>query len=518
MLFPLFLCRYAPIILCMNTTNDICDEVRVCKADIDETAEAACKEDMADAETARKFFGIAYLYPWQRMVIANILDAAEEGERGNQIVLLPTGAGKSLCFMIPALLLNGPTLIIYPLLALMNDQKRRLDEAKLDTVVFRGGQSEDERKECFERIAKGARFILANPEVLQNQSLLKHLTLCRIAHIAIDEAHCVCEWGDSFRPAYLELGKIIKELGCKTVTAFTATASDTVLNRVAEVLFAHDVHIVRGETDRPNIHYSVHRCASKIPALIECIMREKRPAIVFCASRSRTKELALILRDFLYRKGERDTVRFYHAGLTREEKAETEQWFYPKKDAILVSTCAFGMGVDKKDIRTVIHYDAPSTAEAYVQEAGRGGRDGESARAVLLWSRQDKERSDKQSSEKGERYAVLSDFAEALTCRREVLLKALGEENCVCSGCDICEKMAQHTAEDAESFMRFLHKNRKRYRLKESLSVFSFYKNRMCAKTFGVHIYDEQSVSDMLYELVKSGRVDKKKVFIRAGG
>lgn len=485
----------------MDIANDICGKIN--GTDIDETAEAA-----------RKFFGITYLYPWQRMVIANILEAAEEGERGNQIVLLPTGAGKSLCFMIPALLLDGPTLIIYPLLALMNDQKRRLDEANLDSVVFRGGQTDEERKDCFERIEKGARFILANPEVLQNQSLLKHLAGCRIAHIAIDEAHCVCEWGDSFRPAYLELGRIIRELGCKTVTAFTATASDTVLNRVAEVLFAQDVHIVRGETDRPNIHYSVYPCASKIPVLIECIMREKRPAIVFCASRSRTKELALVLRDFLYRAGEHDTVRFYHAGLTREEKAETEQWFYPKRDAILVSTCAFGMGVDKKDIRTVIHYDAPATAEAYVQEAGRAGRDGEPSRALLLWSLQDKERSEKQSAEKGERYAVLSDFADALTCRREVLLKALGEENCVCSGCDICEKTAQRSAPDAESFMLFLRKNRKKYRLKEALSAFCMHKNRICARTFGIHIYDEQSVSDMLNELIKRGCVNKKRFFV----
>ncbi|MGI5174554.1 ATP-dependent DNA helicase RecQ [Treponema sp. OMZ 840] len=476
------------------------------------TVDPVAADPVADA--AQKYFGIAYLYPWQRMVIANILEAAEEGERGNQIVLLPTGAGKSLCFMIPALLLKGTTLIIYPLLALMNDQKRRLDEAKLDTVVFRGGQSEDERNECFERIKRGARFILANPEVLQSESLVKRLAECTIAHIAIDEAHCVCEWGDSFRPAYLELGRIIQQLGCKTVTAFTATASDTVLNRVAEVLFANDVHIVRGETDRPNIHYSVHRCAAKTPALIELIMKEKRPAVVFCASRSRTKELALILRDFLHRCDETDTVRFYHAGLTREEKAETEQWFYPKKDAVLISTCAFGMGVDKKDIRTVIHYDAPSTAEAYVQEAGRAGRDGEPARAVLLWSLPDKEKADKQSAEKGERYAVLADFANTLSCRREVLLKALGEESCVCSGCDVCEKEAKNTAEDVESFMRFLHKNRKRYTSEKGLTEFCLRKNRMSAAKWHTHIWDRQSAIAVLSELTKKGSINGKKYFI----
>jgi len=472
--------------------------------------ESALTEDSV-CIAAREHFGIAYLYPWQRMVIANIMDATQDGERGNQIVLLPTGAGKSLCFMVPALLLSGPTLIIYPLLALMNDQMRRLTEAKLDAVVFRGGQSAAERNDCFSRIEKGARFILANPEVLQNDALVTRLARCDVAHIAIDEAHCVCEWGDSFRPAYTELGTIIRKLGCKTVTAFTATASDHVLNRVAEVLFAGDAHIVRGETDRPNIHYSVFPCAAKQPALIELVSRERRPAIVFCASRSRTKELALVLRDFLSRKGEKDSVRFYHAGLTREEKAETEQWFYPKENAVLVSTCAFGMGVDKKDIHTVIHYDAPSTAEAYVQEAGRAGRDGSNARAVLLWSLQDREKLQKQGAEKGARYAVLADFAQSSGCRREVLLKALGEENCVCSGCDVCEKTAFSEAPDVQRLLDFLCKNRKKYSAVKALSLFRREENRASAKKWGIGIWDEKSAADVLYALKQRSGINIKK-------
>jgi len=486
----------------MDIANDICGKIN--GTDIDETAEAA-----------RKFFGITYLYPWQRMVIANILEAAEEGERGNQIVLLPTGAGKSLCFMIPALLLDGPTLIIYPLLALMNDQKRRLDEANLNSVVFRGGQTDEERKDCFERIEKGARFILANPEVLQNQSLLKHLAGCRIAHIAIDEAHCVCEWGDSFRPAYLELGRIIRELGCKTVTAFTATASDTVLNRVAEVLFAQDVHIVRGETDRPNIHYSVVWAAAKQSALIELAAKEKRPAIVFCSSRSRTKEIAFILAEFFARRGETDTVRFYHAGLTREEKHEIEQWFYPKESAILVSTCAFGMGVDKKDIHTVIHYDAPSTAEAYVQEAGRAGRDGSPARAILLWSPRDSRKA--LSFAPQSREAVLSAFAQSSSCRRTILLKALGEENCVCSGCDVCEKTFSNRAGDCDRFYEFIRKRRKHYAKKEAINAFCKNENRISASKWHMAVWEEQNGAEILAELIVEGRIEPKKFFRSTG-
>ena len=154
-------------------------------------------------EKARESFGITYLYPWQRIVIGNILEPNQDNRR--QIVLLPTGAGKSLCFLTPALLLKGPTLVIYPLLALMSDQKRRMDQGNLKSVEFRGGQSHEERENNFEKIRQGAEVILANPEVLQNKALVERLAAFNIQHIAIDEAHCVSEWGDSFRPSYLEL-------------------------------------------------------------------------------------------------------------------------------------------------------------------------------------------------------------------------------------------------------------------------------------------------------------------------
>jgi len=191
---------------------------------------------------AKNIFGVKHLFPWQRLVIGNILDASadmastgidsskkNDGDltdifcMGRQIVLLPTGAGKSMCFLLPAVILSGPTLIFYPLLALMADQKRRLEQNGIDCVVFRGGQSEKEREENFTRIKNGAKIILANPEVLQSQRLLERLKACNISHIAIDEAHCVAEWGDTFRPAYLTLGKIIESLGVPLVTAFTSS-------------------------------------------------------------------------------------------------------------------------------------------------------------------------------------------------------------------------------------------------------------------------------------------------------
>ena len=465
-------------------------------------------------ETAQKVFNIPYLYPWQRMVIAHIMDAYQNEERGGQIVLLPTGAGKSLCFMIPAVLLPGATLIIYPLLALMNDQLGRLKKLDLDAVVLRGGQSAQEREECFKRIKTGTRFILTNPETLQNGALVERLAECGIAHVAVDEAHCVSEWGDSFRPAYTTLGTIIQKLHCKTTTAFTATASDTVLNRINEILFAGSAYIMRGETDRPNIRYYVMHTAFKQNTLIEAAASEKRPLIVFCASRTRCAQLAHVLRDFLYRRGERDTVKFYHAGLTREERENTEQWFYPKMDGILVSTCAFGMGVDKKDIRTVIHYDAPDTAEAYVQEAGRAGRDGSPAKAVLLWSPQDGFKA--KDTDASSRARVIADFAQSGMCRRNILLKALGCEETSCAGCDVCEKNAVNSARDADDFIRFIHKNRKRYSKQEAVQAFCEKQNRLSAEKLEMRIWEAPDVSELLNFFIKTGTINPKKDFYRA--
>ena len=406
-------------------------------------------------------FGIKYLYPWQRLVIANIMDAAS-GENqevlGKQIVLLPTGAGKSLCFQIPALLLQGPTLVIYPLLALMNDQYRRMIEGGMKCVIFRGGQSEEEREANFKEIENGAKIIITNPEVLSNQKLLERLSECNICHVAIDEAHCVSEWGDSFRPLYLELGNVLKKLAVPVVTAFTATASPEVLSRIAEVLFEGEAHIVRSESDRPNIHYYVKKVSAKKTAALILAKTEQRPMIIFCGSRSRTEDMAQELNT-AYGEG---TAKFYHAGLEREEKNEVEEWFFKQKNAVLCATCAYGMGVDKKDIHTVVHLDPPLTAEAYIQEAGRGGRDGSVANAILLWSQEDSLRFAQFPS--NSRNAALRHFALDNSCRRQILLDSLGAEEAVCSGCDICDAASAVKNKRNVLFLKqkdFLYKSRR---------------------------------------------------------
>ena len=424
---------------------------------------------------------------------------------GKQIVLLPTGAGKSLCFLTPALILKGPTLVLYPLLALMADQKRRMDEGKIQSVVFRGGQSQEERNENFKKLRQGAKIILANPEVLQNEDLVQKLSECKIAHIAIDEAHVTSEWGDTFRPAYLTLGSIIKKLKVPIVTAFTATASPTVLSRISEVLFDGNAHIVRSDSDRPNIHYEVINTFAKKRMAFKLALSRPKPLIIFCGTRKKSEDMARELSAYL---GD-DKVKFYHAGLEKDEKTAVEKWFYPKTDAILCCTCAFGMGVDKKDIHTVIHLEASPTAESYIQEAGRGGRDGSVATAILLWSHLDSikySRFPENSREK-----VLGVFAQSSTCRRQILLDALGGEKAACDGCDVCKRGGPSPyAEDADFALKFIKFNRKMFNMNDLNSKLIYAFNQKDFSTFKMNVWENNDIKEILNQLFLEKKIHEK--------
>lgn len=494
---------------------------------------------------ARENFGIQYLYPWQRMVIANILEAYDykrqietlqekarldflENDsdsfcKGRQIVLLPTGAGKSLCFQIPALFLDGPTLIIYPLIALMTDQQRRMECGNLRSVIFRGGQSFKERQENFEKIKSGAKIIIANPEVLENKDLLEQLKFLKIRHIAIDEAHCVSEWGNSFRKSYLKLGEVIRFLEPELVTAFTATASPEVLKSVCKILFGGEAHIVRSESDRQNIHYYVKKAAVKKKEVLFLAKSEMRPMIVFCGTRNKAEDMAQELNT-CFGSG---TARFYHAGLNKLEKETTEKWFFESKTGILCSTCAYGMGIDKRDIRCTIHLESPNFVESYIQEAGRGGRDGSIAKAILLWSLEDSKKFS--AYPPGSRESFMKKFAETTECRRQVLLDALGAEQAVCSGCDNCnEHQAQIQAEklskklmhrelrklkkslfvaDWEMTYKIVKKNRNFYSEDELSKEIAENMNKKAQQELGVRIWTHSDSSEVISQLKESGKI-----------
>lgn len=502
-------------------------------------------------ESARREFGIPYLFPWQRLVIANILDAVDAEERfragaipsgdpdgevhdedgvhrGRQIVLLPTGAGKSLCFQLPALHLAGPTLVIYPLLALMSDQLRRMNGSALDPALFRGSQTTEERAAQFRRLdgtdgKKPARLIIANPEVLSGGTVLSRIAARRISHIAIDEAHCVSEWGDTFRPAYLELGRIIERVNAPAVTAFTATASPPVLSRIARVLFSGSAHLVRGDTDRPNIRYHVRQCRAKFPALAMEVCRRNRPLVVFCATRGGTERTARYLRETLHDKD----IRFYHAGLLKEEKSGTESWFHGQDRGILCTTCAWGMGVDKRNIRTVIHRDPPPTAEAYIQEAGRAGRDGNPADAVLLWSPEDSLRIGRLGEPARSRSGILARFAQSTTCRREILLAALGDpkagpdapegERIACAGCDVCEGTAKNETGDEELVTKFIARNSRCHTPRQAATILAEAGNRHARTRYGIPVWKNSDFTDIIREMEKRGILAQSDFFMTRG-
>jgi len=497
----------------------------------------------------KSLFGLSYLFPYQRLVITNILEAAQAAKipvkwpgqeaesparspadeelsdrefSGRQIVILPTGAGKSLCFQLPAMLIEGLTLVIYPILSLMADQQRSLCERGFSPVILRGGQSKEERDEIWEKLESGAgnsrsRFIIANPEVLLTAQVRQRLEKIRVTHVVIDEAHCVSEWGESFRPSYLEIGSVINSLNPPLVTAFTATASSPVLEKIKKYIFGDlQARQIVGNPDRPNISYSAKGCINRDLAVRDLLIKNARPAIVFCSTRPGTEKLARYLRGEIAETGfnwHRE-IRFYHAGLSRQEKAETEKWFINNTGAVLCATCAYGMGVDKADVRTVIHRDCAPSVEAYLQESGRAGRDGAQSMAILLWGPQDEAAlaRAKTEAERARLSALLRYARDTNHCRRHSLLAMLDYDAGGDSGgevpeklcCDVCEQQASAALREEASVADFFRRNKRRYTAAEAASVLA------ASETLR---WSEKDAAQVIGYLLKSGKLKKIKHF-----
>jgi len=471
-------------------------------------------------EAVSRLFGLSYLFPYQRLVITNILEAAQADDSsdrescGKQIVILPTGAGKSLCFQLPAMLLEGLTLVIYPILSLMADQERRLRERGFSPVIIRGGQSKEERDEIREKLESGqSKFIIANPEVLLTPQIKSLLEKIKIMHAVIDEAHCVSEWGESFRPSYLEIGSIINSLNPPLVTAFTATASSPVLEKIKKYIFGDlEARQIVGNPDRPNISYSAKGCVNRDLAVRDLLLQNRRPAIVFCSSRPGTEKLAHYLRNVFTDMGYvwSGEIRFYHAGLSREEKAAVEKWFINNPEAVLCATCAYGMGVDKADVRTVIHRDCAPSVEAYLQEAGRAGRDGGQSSAILLWGPEDESALARAKTEEARnRVSALLRYARDTDhCRRHSLLSLLnydsGGEVPEKSCCDVCEKKSSPALREEMTVLSFFRKNKRRYTPDNAASVLASSKPLR---------WQEEEAAAVINYLIRTGKIKKCKRF-----
>jgi ATP-dependent DNA helicase RecQ len=381
-------------------------------------------------------------------------------------------------------------------------------------VILRGGQSKEERDEIWEKLQNGkSKFIIANPEVLLTPQVKSRLEKIKIAHIVIDEAHCVSEWGESFRPSYLEIGSIINFLNPPLVTAFTATASSPVLEKIRKYIFGElEAGLIVGNPDRPNISYSAKGCINRNLAVRDLLKQNPRPAIVFCSSRPGTEKLAHYLRNELAEMGYdwHREIRFYHAGLGREEKAEIEKWLLKNSEAVLCSTCAFGMGVDKADVRTVIHRDCAPSVEAYLQESGRAGRDGEQSKAILLWGPEDESAlaRAKKPADRNRLLELLRYARDTEKCRRHSLLALLNydangevpEKLC----CDVCEKEANGELREESSILNFFRRNKRRFTQNEAASVL--------AKS-GTLRWSETDASAVISYLIKTGKLRKTRNF-----
>jgi ATP-dependent DNA helicase RecQ len=336
----------------------------------------------AIADVARELLGFESLRPGQHEAVQAVLDGRDT------LAVLPTGSGKSAIYQLATAIGGGPTVVVSPLLALQRDQVEAIEETELgEAAALNSTLGERAREEILEEVIdEEIEFVFLAPEQFANEETRERLLEAQPKLFVVDEAHCVSEWGHDFRPDYLRLGGVIAELGHPTTLALTATAAPPVRNEIVERLGMRDPAIVVRGFDRPNIHLAVHRFhddEEKIRALVADVGGGGRPALVYTATRKRTEELA----DRFAEAGV-DALP-YHAGLGRSEREETQTAFMEDRCEVVVATIAFGMGVDKPNVRSVVHAEVSDSVDSYYQEIGRAGRDGEPARAVLYYRPED---------------------------------------------------------------------------------------------------------------------------------
>ena len=325
-----------------------------------------------------KYWGHAQFRPLQ----AAIIDAVVAQK--DVLALLPTGGGKSICFQVPALMQDGMCLVISPLIALMQDQVNNLQEKGIEAAVIHSGMPFSAVKETLQACTSGAyKFLYLSPERIESNLFKEYLPALDISLIAVDEAHCIAQWGYDFRPPYLRIAALRTELPSVPVIALTASATKEVESDIIEKLAFKDYSIFRQPYKRPALSYSYFEVESKINKTLDIINNVKGGGIVYCNTRKQTKDIAELLQL------QKINADYYHAGVSADERQQKQKKWMIGETRIMVCTSAFGMGIDKDDVRTVIHYDMPDCLENYYQEAGRAGRDGKKAYAVLLATKAD---------------------------------------------------------------------------------------------------------------------------------
>ena len=335
---------------------------------------------MTPHEILEKYFGFREFLDAQEEVITAITGGADA------LVVMPTGGGKSLCYQLPALLLEGTTVVVSPLIALMKDQVDALQRRGISATLINSSLGPDEQRERIRALARGEfKLVYIAPERFRSRSFLEALGQSTIALFAVDEAHCLSMWGHDFRPDYFRLDQVLETLGRPQVAAFTATATPEVRRDILTHLGLREPREFVAGFARPNLKLLISHVANEAQKYerLHALIRENKTGIVYCSTRKRVEAVAKTL------KTAKISSILYHGGMNDEEREQAQNEFMQGRRDIVVATNAFGMGIDRSDIRFVVHFDVPGSVEAYYQEAGRAGRDGEAATCDLFFNHAD---------------------------------------------------------------------------------------------------------------------------------
>lgn len=391
-------------------------------------------------ELLQQYFGYSSFRSYQQTAVENTI-------AGNDtFVLMPTGGGKSLCYQIPALALEGTAIIISPLIALMKDQVDALKVNGIAAAYLNSSQATEEQNHILMQLRTGdIKLLYVSPEKISAESghFIRFLKQIRISLFAIDEAHCVSHWGHDFRPDYLSLSMLRESFSQTPFIALTASADEITRQDIIHQLKLNRPKVLVASFNRPNIHYYVQPKKNVFAGILQYINEHPQDSgIIYCLSRKSTESLARQLQEYQVE------TRYYHAGMPSQERAKVQEEFLKDRVRVIVATIAFGMGIDKSNVRFVIHADLPKNIESYYQETGRAGRDGLSSTAILFYSSADviklrnfaiNDDNTEQSALMLKKLKQMADFAETQSCRRQYLMHYFGERHeGNCSSCDYC--------------------------------------------------------------------------------